>query len=61
MAGGGGREEERRGKMLKMHTMIYLLGHPQRGGLYRSASALLLLSVVVVVVCGHSLRLGMSG
>ena len=30
-----------------------LLGHPQRGGFYRSESAL-------SVVFGHSLRLGMS-
>ena len=38
----------------KKHTSTkYLLGHPRRGGLYRSAMS--------SVVCGHSLRLGMSG
>ena len=31
-----------------------LLGHPRRGGLYRSAR-------LFVCRCGHSLRLGMSG
>ena len=42
---------------LKYCKAVCLLGHPRRGGLYRSARPL-----SSVVVCrGHSLRIGMSG
>ena len=49
-------------QFLEIYSGIVLLGHPRRGGLYRSAFHMDVEDDVDdEEVCGHSLRLGKSG